>query len=119
MSTAQVPSVDEVRETFYESLRFQPYSLGRVCHKASVLALYWEDDDQECIEEAKQIVRLFSEDFSYQTALFGIPSVCAEEALRSEVQEFLAGHDESSSVLIIYYCGYNDLNKGAGGVWTT
>lgn len=73
-----------------------------------------------CIDEAKKINQLFKESFGYQTSLFAIPSKRAEEALKCEIKEFLERHDESGSLLIVYYGGHGDSDGDhgrRGAVW--
>ncbi|KAF8533785.1 hypothetical protein BDD12DRAFT_809888 [Trichophaea hybrida] len=95
--------------------------------RASVLTLYWEEDDFEppCKMEVGIVNELFRNDFHYETETFVIPSENSYNMLELALVDFKCRNDGLNNLLIVYYCGHGDESidlqkavwsaKGSGG----
>lgn len=93
---------------------------SRAYKSASVLSLYWEDDEMGCINEVEKINTLFKKEFGYDVDRFGIPTQSPYWGLNAKISEFVRVRNKPDSLLIIYYGGHgvSDMKEGRyGSVW--
>lgn len=72
-----------------------------------VLALYWEDADQDFAQEAYKITDFFRK-LGYTVQIFSIPTLNCEVELTDQISRFLLEKDPSRSLHIIHYGGHGD-----------
>lgn len=110
------PAVEE----FNRHLKGQFPNIRSHHTKATVLCLYWEEDDLGCIREIEEIEKFFSSTLRYTVKRFAIPSRGSEIKLHQEIINLIIEHVEPGSLMIVYYGGHglSDRENGRyGSVW--
>ena len=84
-----------------------------------VLALYWEDADQDFAQEAYNITDFFK-NLGYAVQIFPIPTLNCQAELTDEINRFLLEKNPSRSLHVIHYGGHGDedsVDRRRQSVW--
>ena len=79
----------------------------------SVLCIYWEGSESLGFQkEAREVMKLFSEDFQFKTQEYAIPSLSAHHNLCKRACRFIddENYQDPRTLLIIHYGGHGDPN---------
>ena len=100
--------MDEIEE-LAEKLEL---GLHRPYDSVSVLCVYWEGSEILGFQkEAREVMKLFSEDFQFKTQEYAIPLVYADLKLHGRIHQFIeAEKQDPRTLLIIHYGGHGDPN---------
>ena len=74
----------------------------------NVLAIYWEDTDQDFRGEAYKVKDFFGQTMHYNVTEFAIPTQNSQAALTTELNRFLLPQRTSRALYIIHYGGHGD-----------
>ncbi|KAI9647715.1 hypothetical protein NHQ30_004101 [Ciborinia camelliae] len=89
--------------------------------KAHVLLLSWhrDDDDLHVEQEVADLENVFRNIFKYQTTQKTLNKQRPQAQINRYLAEFVHEHDDSDTLLIVYYAGHGKLRNGKPGLALT
>ncbi|KAF7542586.1 hypothetical protein G7Z17_g11446 [Cylindrodendrum hubeiense] len=85
--------------------------------KVQALLLHWNSDDLFVIPELEDLEKCLSEDFGFNTEIFGIPSENSHLELMLKIGQLIKDHESTNTLFLVYYGGHARIDESRQSTW--
>ncbi|KAF5661671.1 hypothetical protein FHETE_8319 [Fusarium heterosporum] len=81
------------------------------------LLLHWSSDDLFVIPELEDLEKCLSEDYSFNTDIFAIPSENSHLELMMRIGQLIKSHESHDTLFLVYYGGHARIDESRQSTW--
>ncbi|KAH7144013.1 hypothetical protein EDB81DRAFT_935488 [Dactylonectria macrodidyma] len=85
--------------------------------KVQALLLHWNSDDLFVIPELEDLEKCLSEDYGFNTDIFGIPSENSHLELMLKIGQLIKDHESTDTLFLVYYGGHARIDESRQSTW--
>ncbi|KAK7414374.1 hypothetical protein QQX98_006739 [Neonectria punicea] len=85
--------------------------------KVQALLLHWNSDDLFVIPELEDLEKCLSEDYGFNTDIFGIPSENSHLELMLRIGQLIKDHESTDTLFLVYYGGHARIDESRQSTW--
>ncbi|KPM36249.1 hypothetical protein AK830_g10329 [Neonectria ditissima] len=85
--------------------------------KVQALLLHWNSDDLFVIPELEDLEKCLSEDYGFNTDIFGIPSENPHLELMLRIGQLIKDHESTDTLFLVYYGGHARIDESRQSTW--